>query len=711
MATAFAVYSSDDYSLNFYNRDIVPSVGETFEGKTVSNVYTGVDNTSRLWASVASLVQSVTVVDGFAPKSMSLWFYSMSSLQNADLGKLDTSNIIDMGNLFYGCRQLVELDLSGFNMSAVKYASSMFASCSSLESLDLSAWYTPQLSNTSSMFSGCTSLRTIYVSHRWDSSKIYSSLAMFNSCSKLVGGNGTVYNSGYADASYARLDTEDAPGYFTFKQYYPPEAGADFMIRGTILYDIADSIRFRSGGAEPILVGQYPAAIESLAPSDALVQSVEQSKFPFRGIPPKSIAYGAKKYIGVASGKLTAALSTDGMMWDEVSLPTTGFDCITYGSAGFVATSPYSSTVAYSADGETWSTSQLPDSLTGAVVAYGNGKYVVFGSLAQGAYAAYSTTATGWNKMSIPTARDWKAVAYGTDRFVAISADAGVVAYSTDGVSWFEVTVSGMPMMESVAFGNGYFVAVGDSKIYYSTNGANWTQASHPELYSFVSVAYGAGTFVAVSQSNQSVTLSADGINWSEAIVLPTRRTWRTVVFGAGRFLLTADCCQICYRSFDGATWLDAAQIKLINHGTKEDKTAAIIDALASTGAINKVATGVLEIPSGQSIMGYAGPTGVGFKPKKILVQTTSQVWYLNNDGGYDFTGFYYDEELGGTFSTYKHQAYSGTEFFAEGTSTATHIGYLVPNDDGFSFNARTTTPRFVRNSSSPVEFTWVCLG
>ena len=42
---AFAVYSADDGSLNFYKRMDVPEVGDTFEDKIVTEVYTGFENT------------------------------------------------------------------------------------------------------------------------------------------------------------------------------------------------------------------------------------------------------------------------------------------------------------------------------------------------------------------------------------------------------------------------------------------------------------------------------------------------------------------------------------------------------------------------------------------------------------------------------------------------------------------------------------------
>ena len=67
-------------------------------------------------------------------------------------------------------------------------------------------------------------LTTIYVSEYnsttgkgWTTKKVTSSSWIFYGCENLVGGNGTKYNSSYIDKIYARIDTADAPGYFTKK--------------------------------------------------------------------------------------------------------------------------------------------------------------------------------------------------------------------------------------------------------------------------------------------------------------------------------------------------------------------------------------------------------------------------------------------------------------------------------------------------------------
>ena len=69
------------------------------------------------------------------------------------------------------------------------------------------------------MFIECRKLRYIYTSSSW--SVVNSSYEpMFTFCSKLVGGNGTIYEGGAYSASisnkYAKIDGGSySPGYFT----------------------------------------------------------------------------------------------------------------------------------------------------------------------------------------------------------------------------------------------------------------------------------------------------------------------------------------------------------------------------------------------------------------------------------------------------------------------------------------------------------------
>lgn len=62
----FAVYSKDDKSLRFYNREVVPEIGEVFEGRTADAVYGDVLEPgaySRIWSDQDRDIADVEFVD------------------------------------------------------------------------------------------------------------------------------------------------------------------------------------------------------------------------------------------------------------------------------------------------------------------------------------------------------------------------------------------------------------------------------------------------------------------------------------------------------------------------------------------------------------------------------------------------------------------------------------------------------------------------
>ena len=91
----------------------------------------------------------------------------------------------------------------------------MFYYCISLPSLDLSSFDTSNVTNMSYMFYNCSNLTKIYVSTLWSTDAVTSSGTMFYGCTKLVGGNGTRYNSKKTNKEYARIDAAETPGYLT----------------------------------------------------------------------------------------------------------------------------------------------------------------------------------------------------------------------------------------------------------------------------------------------------------------------------------------------------------------------------------------------------------------------------------------------------------------------------------------------------------------
>lgn len=175
---AFAVYSEDDHSLMFYKRRGVPKVGDIFNYRRVTAVYTGFEteaytgtwpNDDCPWFPIATEVKSVVVVDvGVKPLCMAWWFNHFSACTSFDLGNVNTSECVSLRRLFSGCSSCTSITgldawdtgnvtdlsatfdyvirlkkipgISGWNTGNVKYFAATFYNLHSLEQLDLSNW-------------------------------------------------------------------------------------------------------------------------------------------------------------------------------------------------------------------------------------------------------------------------------------------------------------------------------------------------------------------------------------------------------------------------------------------------------------------------------------------------------------------------------------------------------------------------------------------
>ena len=161
-------------------------------------------------------VKNITCEKGTVlPKDCSQLFAAYWNTETIDLSNADTSKVENMSHMFYNCVSLTSVDLTSFDTSKVKYMTYMFADCPELTSLDLNSFDTSSVTSTYGMFSGCTKLSSIIVSNRWNMDNVTNHEYMFNGCTALVGGNGTKYALDKIDGEYARIDSADAPGYFT----------------------------------------------------------------------------------------------------------------------------------------------------------------------------------------------------------------------------------------------------------------------------------------------------------------------------------------------------------------------------------------------------------------------------------------------------------------------------------------------------------------
>ncbi|MCR4889472.1 MAG: BspA family leucine-rich repeat surface protein [Ruminococcus sp.] len=145
-------------------------------------------------------------------------------LNEADFSKVRTSAM----NMFGDCKKLKTLNLGDFDTTRLLYMTGMFSGCTSLVKLDLTSFDTSNTGHMDGMFYNCTSLKTITVSDKWNTGNLRDSSEMFKNCVSLVGGNGTVYDSEKIKYEYARIDTEETPGYLS----KPNVTYYDFKING-----------------------------------------------------------------------------------------------------------------------------------------------------------------------------------------------------------------------------------------------------------------------------------------------------------------------------------------------------------------------------------------------------------------------------------------------------------------------------------------------
>ena len=201
--TAFAVYSEDDHSLMFYKRKGLPKVGDMFNSRRVTEVYTGFETARYFatwdaehtsvnngpantpWYGHHSEIESACVVDfGIKPHSLSFWFQSFTAMKSVDLKRLNVSACADWRHTFWCCQSLTALDLSGMNVAKLNIIESMCTGCYSLRNVSFAGWKGSPTA-TAIMFSGCFNLDSINFGNM-DFSKITDVHCMFYNCRSLT---------------------------------------------------------------------------------------------------------------------------------------------------------------------------------------------------------------------------------------------------------------------------------------------------------------------------------------------------------------------------------------------------------------------------------------------------------------------------------------------------------------------------------------------
>jgi surface protein len=191
MATAFAVYSFTDQSLSFYKRDSIPEIGSEFEGKLVTKIYTGFEDSEYTTGSASpfygdrNIIKLITFVDVITPISTAYWFYNLGNVEAINnCHNLNTSNVANMKYMFGGVCDLRSLDLSGLDVSNVTDMSHMFSGCNLLQTLNVSNFNTSNVTNMSRMFSGCRGFTALDLSN-FNTSNVTDMQYMFAGCRAL----------------------------------------------------------------------------------------------------------------------------------------------------------------------------------------------------------------------------------------------------------------------------------------------------------------------------------------------------------------------------------------------------------------------------------------------------------------------------------------------------------------------------------------------
>ena len=236
--TAQAIWTSDNTTLTFYYGRPMKQ-GDTFNGKTVTQVWSGTDVTATPvidektpWTDVVSAKVTTVVFDkSFAevrPKSLACWFaydvgltsiediaylntseattmYGMfgfcMKLSTIDVTHFDTGNVEDMSRMFWYDAQLTALDVSQFNTSKVTSFLSMFTGLTALKELNVSGFNTGNAVDMAGMFHNCKSLTSLDVS-RFNTAKVTSMANMFEGCENLT----SIFASNFDTGNVTQFD-------------------------------------------------------------------------------------------------------------------------------------------------------------------------------------------------------------------------------------------------------------------------------------------------------------------------------------------------------------------------------------------------------------------------------------------------------------------------------------------------------------------------
>ena len=166
-STAQAVWVEGNKTLYFIYQEPV-SVGDAFDGKTVTSVWSGeavtnTGNDSPKWRNIMRDVEKVKFDNSFnsvKPKSFDSWFWGFEKVTSFDgLNNLDTSEATTMDAMFYACSAMKSINVSTFDMGKVETMKNMFWGCDNLKTITCDKTWNYDNAHSSNMFWSCKKLK------------------------------------------------------------------------------------------------------------------------------------------------------------------------------------------------------------------------------------------------------------------------------------------------------------------------------------------------------------------------------------------------------------------------------------------------------------------------------------------------------------------------------------------------------------------------
>lgn len=263
-----------------------------------------------------------------------------------------------------------------------------------------------------------------------------------------------------------------------------------------------------------------------------------------------NILYDGTRFVAV--NLYDVGVSSDGASWTFYNntfsgVSITGIRNFSYGNGVYLISGSISTVynLLRSTDLVNWSPVYASVIGSATAAAYGNGLIVLLNSSSSYSVVT-STDGLTWTSRRGNTGRAWGGIVYANNLFVAV-ASAGSYSYSPvmtspDGINWSDRDAPERNEWNDVTYGNGLYVAVastGTNRVMYSTDGASWSPASAPGSYKWRSVTFNGAEFVAVADSSDSGSsdsatsrsmVSKDGVNWS--LISTPSGGWRSVACG-----------------------------------------------------------------------------------------------------------------------------------------------------------------------------------